>query len=59
MDWKPGTGYLMGVEPKFATKFSENARLTAGKYAIPGPIWTLSKASPIHLPFLYKKVHKQ
>jgi hypothetical protein len=57
MGSKPGTGNLNGVEPKFATRFSVKARLTAGKYAIPGPRWILSKASPMHLPFLYRKEH--
>ena len=45
-------GYLRGVAPKFALKFSFNERLTAGKYAYPGPRRTLEKASPRLLPFL-------
>jgi hypothetical protein len=57
MGSKPGMGYFNGVEPKFATRFSVKAKLTAGKYAIPGPRQILSKASPMDLPFLYRKEH--
>ena len=51
-------GYLSGVAPKLALRFSPSDRLTAGKYAIPGPNRILVNASPMHWPFLLEIMKK-
>lgn len=52
MDFPHGKGYLSGVAPKLALKLSPSERLTAGKYAYPGPNLTHENASPKLFPFL-------
>ena len=47
--------YINGVDPKLSRTDSPCDRLTAGKYATPGPRQMFSNAAPMLTPFLQQR----